>query len=89
MRSPSFTVTANAQPGDASARTGFGVGDLVEMTPQCPLESEGVAPVPGDAGEVVAEPAPGDGRHCWEVRFLRTGTNWLIPEQFLRRATVH
>ncbi len=68
---------------------GFGLGDLVEMVPRCPLESEGVGPLPGDIGEIVGAPSPGDDRQCWQVRFIRVGASWLIPQHFLRRATMH
>ena len=65
------------------------LGDVVEITPESPLECEGVAPLPGDVGEAVAEPEPGDVRRNWRVRFTRVNADWLIPERFLRRAGMH
>ena len=59
-------------------------GVRVRLASDCPIESEGVAPHPGDEGELVAAPRRGDGARHWLVRFDRDPTPWSMPERFLR-----
>ncbi len=71
-----------AAEGTVMARH-FSIGERVILVPDCPIESEGVAPGAGDEGEIVAAPRLGDGRRCWMVRFARHPLPWPIPERYL------
>lgn len=58
-------------------------GDRVRLVHTCPIESEGVAPRPGQPGVLVCAPSPADGRRCWGVRFDGLSLVWHIPQAFL------
>ena len=58
----------------------FSPGLRVRLNHHCPIESEGVAPAPGDEGELLARPQAGDRRRCWTVRFDRYSLDWRLPE---------
>jgi len=64
-------------------RMALSVGSRVRLAPTCPIESEGVAPEPGDEGELIASPIQSDSRRCWTVRFFAYSLPWIIPEQHL------
>ncbi len=61
----------------------YRVGDLVKISPACPIDFEGVGPLPGDCGEIVSSPRRGDARSCFGVRVNRDPAHWLIPRQYL------
>jgi len=58
-------------------------GARVRLAATSPIESEGVAPAPGQPGTVVEPPATGDPRRCWGVRFEGLSLVWRIPEHLL------
>ena len=74
--SASFSARSSAPPP-------FSIGSKVRISPTCPIESEGVAPGPGDRGIILAEPAQGDRRACWSIRFESYSVPFSIPQDFL------
>lgn len=58
-------------------------GERVKLSLLCPIDSEGIGPIPGDQGYIVSHPASTDARRAWIVYFYRIGSEWRIPEQFL------
>jgi hypothetical protein len=58
-------------------------GERVKLSLFCPIDSEGIGPIPGDQGYIVSHPASTDARRAWIVYFDHIGSEWQIPEQFL------
>lgn len=71
-----------------AARAVLGVGDRVGLLPHCPIDFEGVGPVPGMEGEIINVPARQDFRRCVGVRFDGLPCEWLIPSACLKRHSV-
>jgi len=71
------------EKGPMSMSTVYRVGDLVKISPACPIDFEGVGPLPGDCGEIVSSPRQGDARSCFAVRMGRQPSHWLIPGEYL------
>ena len=65
----------------------FEPGDRVRVIRSCPIDFEGIGPLPGDVGEVVIPPERGDDRHDTVVNFERIATHWRIPCDYLERAS--
>ena len=66
-------------------RPPLAVGDRIALLPHCPIDFEGVGPLPGTEGEVVGLPAVQDFRRCVAVRFDGLACEWLIPSSWLGR----
>ncbi|MCB1741470.1 MAG: hypothetical protein KDK91_13945 [Gammaproteobacteria bacterium] len=78
--------TASSRDPSSSApepRPALRVGCRIRLADSCPIESEGVAPRPGDLGELLAGPSHNDKRRCWTVKFYDYSLPWSIPEQHL------
>ena len=58
-------------------------GTRVRMSDRCPIDFEGVGPVPGDVGHVVALSGGTEERGTVAVSFERFGAPWIIPRRFL------
>ncbi|MCY4467242.1 MAG: hypothetical protein OXC08_00860 [Thiotrichales bacterium] len=69
----------------APARPALAVGDRIALLPHCPIDFEGVGPLPGMEGEIVNLPAVHDFRRCVGVRFDGLAYEWLIPSACLKR----
>lgn len=63
----------------------FELGERVRVVPSCPIDFEGIGPLPGDVGEVVLPPERGDDRNYTVVRFERLSAHWRIPGHYLER----
>ncbi|MDX1487911.1 MAG: hypothetical protein R3268_06910 [Acidiferrobacterales bacterium] len=50
----------------------------------CPIDPEGVGPIPGDVGQIVAMPESDDVLRCLRVHFERIQASWSIPRRYLR-----
>ena len=64
----------------------FKPGDRVKIANACPIDCEGVGPIPGDVGQVVSMPEPNDALHCLRVYFERIQASWAIPLHYLELA---
>ena len=64
------------------------VGDRIALLPHCPIDFEGVGPLPGMEGEIVKLPSVPDFRRCVGVRFDGLACEWLIPSACLKRQPV-
>jgi hypothetical protein len=64
----------------------FKPGDRVRISSSCPIDPEGVGPVPGDVGRVVAPAVQGDALRCLRVHFDRIRAAWGIPDRYLEHA---
>ncbi|MDX1434212.1 MAG: hypothetical protein R3286_17355 [Gammaproteobacteria bacterium] len=66
----------------------FALGQRVRMAGHCPIDFEGIGPLPGDVGRVVAVPGRGDdgGDSCVGVAFDRAPSPWLIPSRWVESA---
>lgn len=60
-------------------------GDRVQMSVSTPIDFEGVGPLPGAAGKVVAPPQRADPQQSWRVKFDGHRSDWPIPERYLRK----
>ncbi len=58
-------------------------GARVRISTPCPIDFEGVGPVAGDIGRVVALSGGTRGRGTVAVEFERFGSPWIIPSRFL------
>ena len=67
------------------ARPPLAVGDRIALLPHCPIDFEGVGPLPGMEGEIVGLPSVQDFRRCVAVRFDGLACEWLIPSSSLKR----
>ena len=67
------------------ARPPLAVGERIALLPHCPIDFEGVGPLPGMEGEIVSLPAVQDFRRCVAVRFDGLACEWLIPSSCLKR----
>ena len=70
------------------ARPVLSVGDHIALLPHCPIDFEGVGPLPGMEGEIVKLPSVQDFRRCVGVRFDGLACEWLIPSACLKRQPV-
>lgn len=61
-------------------------GDRVKIAQACPIDPEGVGPIPGDVGQIVAIPEGGDVLRCLRVHFERIEASWSIPRRYLELA---
>ena len=61
----------------------YHVGDVVKISSACPIDFEGIGPLPGDCAEIVSSPRHGDARSCFAVRMNREPSHWLIPGEYL------
>ena len=66
-------------------RPELAVGDRIALLPHCPIDFEGVGPLPGMEGEIIHLPTVQDFRRCVGVRFDGLPCEWLIPSASLRR----
>lgn len=64
----------------------FKPGDRVKIAHTCPIDPEGVGPLPGDVGQIVALPEAGDALRCLRVHFERIQASWSIPPRYLELA---
>ena len=67
------------------ARPNLAVGDRIALLPHCPIDFEGVGPLPGMEGEIVSVPIVHDFRRCVGVRFDGLACEWLIPSACLKK----
>ena len=67
------------------ARPNLAAGDRIALLPHCPIDFEGVGPLPGMEGEIVSVPIVHDFRRCVGVRFDGLACEWLIPSAFLKK----
>lgn len=67
------------------ARPPLAVGDRITLLPHCPIDFEGVGPLPGMEGEIVNLPSVHDFRRCVGVRFDGLACEWMIPISCLKR----
>lgn len=65
----------------------FEPGDRVRVVRSCPIDFEGIGPLPGDVGEVIMPPEREDDRRLTVVRFDRVSARWRIPGDYLERAS--
>ncbi len=64
----------------------FEPGDRVKISPACPIDWEGVGPLPGDVGYVLTA-ADADGMlEGLTVHFERVHAAWIVPPRYLERA---
>ncbi len=63
----------------------FKLGDWVTVSPLCPIDFEGVGPVPVDIGRVTAVSETADALQCVGVHFERFSSPWMIPQDYLER----
>ena len=73
------------QPRSTPARPALTVGDRIALLPHCPIDFEGVGPLPGMEGEIVNLPSVHDFRRCVGVRFDDLACEWLIPSTCLKK----
>ena len=76
-------VTTQSRP--IPARPALAVGDPIVLRSRCPIDFEGVGPLPGMKGVIVNVPAARDFRRCVGVRFDGLPCEWLIPSACLRK----
>ena len=67
------------------ARPALAVGDRILLRSRCPIDFEGVGPLPGMEGVIVNVPITRDFRRCVGVRFDGLPCEWLIPSACLRK----
>ena len=72
------------QSRSTSQQPELAVGDRIALLPHCPIDFEGVGPLPGMEGEIVRLPAVTDFRRCVGVRFDGLACEWTIPSSFLK-----
>ena len=75
----------NTQSRPTPVRSALAAGDRIVLLPHCPIDFEGVGPLPGMEGEIVNLPAVRDFRRCVGVRFDGLPCEWLIPSACLRK----
>jgi hypothetical protein len=61
----------------------FRPGDRVKVSRSCPIDFEGVGPVPGSVGRIVSVSESREARRSCTVRFGTHSSEWLIPNAFL------
>ena len=69
-------------------RPALAVGDRIALLSHCPIDFEGVGPLPGMEGRIVKLPSAHDVRRCVGVRFDGLACEWMIPSCFLKRQRV-
>ena len=67
--------------------TTFELGERVRLSRSCPIDFEGIGPLPGDLGEIVELPVKDDERHETGVRFERVSARWEIPSDYLEHTS--
>jgi len=73
------------RPRSTPAQASLVVGDRIALLPHCPIDFEGVGPLPGMKGEIVNIPSVHDFRRCVGVRFDDVACEWLIPSAWLKK----
>lgn len=63
----------------------FRPGDRVRVSLECPIDFEGVGPLPGDSGQVVELSDTDHMATTACVHFERVEAAWNIPHRFLER----
>jgi hypothetical protein len=64
----------------------FKPGDRVKIAQVCPIDPEGVGPIPGDVGQILTMSESGDVLRCLRVHFERIQASWSIPRRYLELA---